>query len=80
MKIATYGAMHLGVAFGVAYALTGSVRVAGTIALVEPAVQTVAYAVHERAWRDPAALRARVAQAFGALRAAARRPPALSRS
>ena len=31
MKIATYGAMHLGVAFGVAHALTGSVRVAGTM-------------------------------------------------
>jgi uncharacterized membrane protein len=57
MKIATYGTMHLGVAFGVAYALTGSVKVAGAIALVEPAVQTVAYALHERAWRDPAAIR-----------------------
>jgi len=66
MKIATYGTMHLGVAFGVAYALTGSVRLAGTIALVEPAVQTVAYALHERAWRDPAALRARLARVFGA--------------
>jgi uncharacterized membrane protein len=80
MKIATYGAMHLGVAFGVAYALTGSVRVAGTIALVEPAVQTVAYALHERAWRDPAALRARAVRGFDVLRAAARRPLAFSRS
>jgi uncharacterized membrane protein len=47
---------------------------------VEPAVQTVADAVHERAWRDPAASRARAAQAFGALRAALRRPLAFSRS
>ncbi|MCX7228600.1 MAG: DUF2061 domain-containing protein [Burkholderiales bacterium] len=31
MKIVTYGAMHLGVAFGVAYALTGRVRVAGAL-------------------------------------------------
>ncbi|RPH46858.1 MAG: DUF2061 domain-containing protein [Burkholderiales bacterium] len=68
MKTATYGTMHLGVAFGVAYALTGSVRMAGTIALVEPAIQTVAYALHERAWRDPAALRARLARAVDAMR------------
>lgn len=58
MKIVTYGTMHLGVAFGVAWALTGDVRVAGAIALVEPAVQTVAYVVHERAWRDPGRWRA----------------------
>ena len=57
MKIATYGTMHLGVAFGVAWAMTGDARIAGAIALVEPAVQTVAYALHERAWRDPAAMR-----------------------
>jgi uncharacterized membrane protein len=56
MKIATYGAMHLGVAFGVAWALTGDVAIAGAIALVEPAVQTLAYAIHERAWRDPASI------------------------
>lgn len=58
MKIATYATMHLGVAFGVAWALTGDARVAGAIAMVEPAVQTVAYALHERAWRDPRAIRA----------------------
>ena len=70
MKIATYGTMHLGVAFGVAYALTGSVRVAGAIALVEPAVQTVAYALHERAWRDPAALRRATSRMLGRAKAA----------
>jgi uncharacterized membrane protein len=51
MKIASYATMHLGVAFATAWALTGDVRIAGAIALVEPAVQTVAYAIHERAWR-----------------------------
>ncbi len=51
MKIATYGTMHLGVAFSVAWALTGDLAVAGAIAMVEPAVQTVAYALHERAWQ-----------------------------
>jgi uncharacterized membrane protein len=74
MKIATYGTMHLGVAFGVAYALTGSVRVAGAIALVEPAVQTVAYALHERAWRDPDRLRAALRQLAGRVRRAIDRP------
>jgi uncharacterized membrane protein len=33
--------MHFGVAFGVAWALTGSVKLAGAIAPVEPAVRTV---------------------------------------
>jgi len=51
MKIATYGTMHLGIAFGVAWVLTGDLAVAGAIAMVEPAVQTVAYALHERVWQ-----------------------------
>lgn len=77
MKIATYGTMHLGVAFGVAYALTGSLRVAGAIALVEPAVQTVAYALHERAWRDPARVRAALRRAADRVRRAIARPLAV---
>ena len=64
MKIATYGAMHLSVAFGVAYALTGDVAISGAIAAVEPAVQTLAYAVHERLWARAGAKRA--AEAAGA--------------
>lgn len=91
MKIATYATMHLGVAFGVAWALTGDVRIAGAIALVEPAVQTVAYAAHERAWRDPRAIRRAAARAVAAMRriatpplaamaAADARPGRLSRS
>ena len=76
MKIATYGTMHLGVAFGVAYALTGSVKVAGAIALVEPAVQTVAYALHERAWRDPAALRHAASRVLERAKAAIASPSA----
>ena len=74
MKIATYGTMHFGVAFGVAWAMTGDLRIAGAIALVEPAVQTVAYAMHERAWRDPAALRRSVARLAATVRAGALRP------
>ena len=38
------------VAFTVAYLMTGSVMVGGAIALVEPAVNTVAYFFHEKVW------------------------------
>lgn len=50
LKTASYGAMHLVVAVAVAFALTGSWRIALAIGLVEPAVQTFAYALHERLW------------------------------
>ncbi len=51
IKTATYSLTHLGVAMSVAYALTGSWSAALAIGLVEPAAQTVAYVLHERAWR-----------------------------
>jgi uncharacterized membrane protein len=50
MKTGTYALMHLIVAIAVAYALTGSWAMALAIGLIEPAVQTVAFALHERAW------------------------------
>jgi len=50
MKTGTYAIMHLVVAIAVAYALTGSWTMALAIGLIEPAVQTVAFAFHERAW------------------------------
>ncbi len=50
-KTATYLAIHLTVGFSVAYALTGSVEVAGGIALIEPCVNAVAFFFHERAWQ-----------------------------
>ena len=49
-KTVTFAGMHFTVAFGVAYALTGDVVVGGAVALVEPAVNTVAYHVHEKVW------------------------------
>ncbi len=42
--------MHFGVAFGVTYALTGDVLIGSAVALVEPAVNTVGYDIHERVW------------------------------
>lgn len=49
-KTTTYGLMHLVVAVAVAYALTGSWAQALAIGLIEPVVQTFAFALHERAW------------------------------
>lgn len=50
LKTATYSATHLAVAISVAYAVTGDWRIALGIGLIEPAVQTVAYLLHEKAW------------------------------
>ena len=58
LKTLTYAAMHLTVAVAVGFALTGDWRVAMAIGLVEPAFQTVAFAVHERTWRRVEARRA----------------------
>ena len=50
-KTFTFGVVHFTVAFGVGYAFTGSVLVGGTIALIEPAINTLAYFVHEKVWQ-----------------------------
>lgn len=50
LKTGTYGTMHLLVAMAVAYAISGSWRVALGIGIVEPAVQTLFYTLHERLW------------------------------
>ncbi len=49
-KTCTFAAVHFGVAFTVAYLLTGSAAIASAMALIEPAMNTVAYFFHERAW------------------------------
>lgn len=49
-KTITFGAVHFTVAFSVAYLLTGSWLVGGAIALVEPAINTIAYHFHEKLW------------------------------
>ncbi|MGB7931103.1 MAG: DUF2061 domain-containing protein [Gammaproteobacteria bacterium] len=46
----SFAAVHFTVAFSVGYLMTGSVMVGGAIALVEPAVNTVAYHFHEWFW------------------------------
>ena len=49
-KTITFAAVHMTVAFSVAYLMTGSVAVGSAVALVEPAINTVAYFFHEKAW------------------------------
>ena len=49
-KTATYSVMHMVIAFAVALALSGNWKLALSISLIEPAIQTVAYFLHERAW------------------------------
>lgn len=51
LKTLSFAALHFGVAFAVAYALTGSLAIAAGIGLIEPLANTVAFYFHERAWR-----------------------------
>ena len=50
LKTASFAAVHFGVAFTVAYALTGSVGIAAGLGLLEPLANTVAFFFHERLW------------------------------
>jgi uncharacterized membrane protein len=49
-KTLSFAAVHFTVAFSLGYLLTGSLLVGGVLALLEPALNTVAYYWHERAW------------------------------
>ncbi len=50
LKTCTFTVMHLGIAFGVAYVITGSLVVGGAIAVIEPLCNSFGYALHERVW------------------------------
>lgn len=49
-KTMTYAALHFTIAFSVAWLLTGDILVGGLVALVEPAINSVAYFFHEKFW------------------------------
>ena len=49
-KTLSFAILHFSVAFSVAYMLTGSLIIGGTLALIEPAVNTVGFYFHEKAW------------------------------
>lgn len=61
-KTFSFAVVHFVVAFTVGYALTGSIVVGSALALVEPAVNTVAFHFHEKAWKRIEARRAAGAQ------------------
>lgn len=49
-KTITFAVMHFTIAFAVAYLITGSFIVGGLVAIVEPAINTVAFYFHEIIW------------------------------
>jgi len=49
-KSAAFGTLHLGIGFGVSYAVSGSLAVAGALAVVEPLCNTVAHYFFDRWW------------------------------
>ena len=55
--------MHFAVAVAVAYALTNDIRTALTIGMVEPLVQTLFFALHDRIWSRLEDRRARASAA-----------------
>ncbi|MFM2404659.1 MAG: hypothetical protein RL223_2539 [Pseudomonadota bacterium] len=63
-KTLSFGVLHVGIAFGVSYALSGSLAVAGAVTLVEPLCNMVAHYFFDGWW-------ARREVAKGAARAAA---------
>jgi len=56
-KTFTYLTIHLTIGFSVAYVLTGSVALAGGIAIIEPCINAVAFFFHEKAWKRAGARR-----------------------
>lgn len=66
IKTLTFAVMHFAVAFTVAYAMTGSLLVGGAIAIVEPAINTVAFFFHEKIWARVEAAKAGRNEPIGA--------------
>ncbi|MBT8047728.1 MAG: DUF2061 domain-containing protein [Xanthomonadales bacterium] len=49
-KTISFAIVHFTVAFTLTYFLTGSILVGGIVALVEPALNTIAFHFHEKIW------------------------------
>lgn len=49
-KTFSFAVMHFTIAFGVVYAMTGSLLLGGAVAIIEPALNTVAFHFHEKVW------------------------------
>lgn len=50
VKTITFAAMHFTVAFLVTWALTGDILIGSLVAMVEPAINTIAFYFHEKVW------------------------------
>jgi uncharacterized membrane protein len=50
-KAASQMVLHMGVAFGVMYAVTGSLAFGGLAAVLEPLVNVLLLPLHDRIWR-----------------------------
>lgn len=55
LKTLTFTLMHFCIAFGVTYALTGSVAASGLVAAIEPLCNSVGFYFHEKLWTRMAA-------------------------
>jgi len=53
-KTASYYLVHITVAAGVAYAVTGDLLMSFTLSLLEPTVQAFAFFFHEKLWERAA--------------------------
>ncbi len=49
-KTMSFAAVHFTVAFTLTYFMTGDIVIGGAIALIEPALNTVAFYFHEKVW------------------------------
>lgn len=63
VKTLSFAVLHFSVGFTVTFALTGSVAISTGVALIEPAVNTVVFFFHERAWQRFTASKAQRAAA-----------------
>jgi uncharacterized membrane protein len=50
VKTGTFAVLQIGIAFAVAYLLTGSTAVAAGVALIQPCASSFVFLVHERVW------------------------------
>jgi len=50
VKTASFAIIHFSVAFLVTYSLTGDAFIGGLMATIEPAINSIAYFFHEKAW------------------------------
>lgn len=51
LKTLTFTVMHFCIAFGVTYALTGSIAASSLVAAIEPLCNSVGFYFHEKIWQ-----------------------------